>query len=185
MNSKGINRNVWALTLSLCLGVIGYSTLSAQAAEQKQQGVKGLGAVGVETEKKGAAPAAATQGANTADLLANACKGKKTGDTVKVGGKDVKCPPRIGVRDPGTPADIKFIEALAAACKGKKTGDTVKVGGKDMKCPAGITNINHVDPAGRIACSPSSSWPGWSRCCSYHLTEYMGWQVDWCAWMQN
>jgi len=33
MNSKSINRNVWALTLSLCLGVIGYSTFSAQAAD--------------------------------------------------------------------------------------------------------------------------------------------------------
>lgn len=36
MNSKGINRNVWALTLSLCLGVIGYSTFSAQAADRPQ-----------------------------------------------------------------------------------------------------------------------------------------------------
>lgn len=44
MNTKGINRNVWALTLSLCLGVIGYSTLSAQAAE------KG-GVIGVEDFK--------------------------------------------------------------------------------------------------------------------------------------
>lgn len=35
MNSKSINRNVWALTLSLCLGVIGFSTFSAQAAERK------------------------------------------------------------------------------------------------------------------------------------------------------
>jgi hypothetical protein len=33
MNSKAVDRNVWAVTLSLCLGVIGYSTLSAQAAE--------------------------------------------------------------------------------------------------------------------------------------------------------
>lgn len=33
MNSKGINRNVWALTLSLCLGVTGFSTFSAQAAD--------------------------------------------------------------------------------------------------------------------------------------------------------
>ena len=32
MNSKSINRNVWALTLSLGLGVIGYCTFSAQAA---------------------------------------------------------------------------------------------------------------------------------------------------------
>lgn len=40
MNSKrereSINRNVWALTLSLCLGVIGFSTLGAQAAEERK-----------------------------------------------------------------------------------------------------------------------------------------------------
>ncbi|MFI5395988.1 MAG: hypothetical protein ACHQ9S_10685 [Candidatus Binatia bacterium] len=39
MNSKSISRNVWALTLSLCLGVIGYSTFSAQAAEPPQAAV--------------------------------------------------------------------------------------------------------------------------------------------------
>lgn len=33
MNSMSINRNVWVLTLSLYLGVIGFSTLSAQAAD--------------------------------------------------------------------------------------------------------------------------------------------------------
>ena len=38
MNSKSINHNVWALTLSLCLGVIGYSTLSAQAADPQKTG---------------------------------------------------------------------------------------------------------------------------------------------------
>jgi hypothetical protein len=34
MKSKSINRNIWAaLTLILCLGVLGYSTLSAQTAD--------------------------------------------------------------------------------------------------------------------------------------------------------
>lgn len=33
MKSKSINRNVWALTLILCLGVLGYSTLRAQTAD--------------------------------------------------------------------------------------------------------------------------------------------------------
>jgi hypothetical protein len=33
MNNKSINRNVWALTLGLCLGIISYSTFSVQAAD--------------------------------------------------------------------------------------------------------------------------------------------------------
>lgn len=33
MNSKSINRNAWALTLSLCFGIISYSTFSVQAAD--------------------------------------------------------------------------------------------------------------------------------------------------------
>ena len=32
MKSKSINRNVWVLTLILCLGVLGSSTLRAQTA---------------------------------------------------------------------------------------------------------------------------------------------------------
>lgn len=36
MNSKRINRNVWALTLTLCLGVIGISSLSAQTGEERR-----------------------------------------------------------------------------------------------------------------------------------------------------
>lgn len=51
MNSKSINRNVWALTLSLCLGVIGYSTLGAQAADQSKA-VEKKGQVGVGSEQK-------------------------------------------------------------------------------------------------------------------------------------
>jgi hypothetical protein len=38
MNRKRINRNVWVLTLSLCLGVIGYSTLIAQVANPQRAG---------------------------------------------------------------------------------------------------------------------------------------------------
>lgn len=37
MNTKSINRNVWALTLSLGLGAIGYSTLSAQTADSPKR----------------------------------------------------------------------------------------------------------------------------------------------------
>jgi hypothetical protein len=48
MNSKSINRNVWALTLSLGLGVIGFSTFNAQAAEERK-GVSGE----VEDKKRG------------------------------------------------------------------------------------------------------------------------------------
>jgi cell division protein FtsB len=33
MKSKSINRNVWTLTLILCLGVLGYATLRAQTAD--------------------------------------------------------------------------------------------------------------------------------------------------------
>ena len=33
MKSKSINPNVWALTLILCLGVLGYSTVNAQTAD--------------------------------------------------------------------------------------------------------------------------------------------------------
>ena len=40
MNRKSINRNVWVLTLSLCLGVIGYSTLLAQVANPQKAGEK-------------------------------------------------------------------------------------------------------------------------------------------------
>lgn len=51
MNSKGINRNVWALTLSLCLGVIGFSALSAQAADP-QKATERKGQVGAGSEQK-------------------------------------------------------------------------------------------------------------------------------------
>ena len=36
MKSKRINRNVWALTLTFCLGVIGISSLSAQTGEERK-----------------------------------------------------------------------------------------------------------------------------------------------------
>ena len=52
MNSKSINRDVWALTLSLCLGVIGFSTFSAQAAEER----KGKGEVELESGRHGRVP---------------------------------------------------------------------------------------------------------------------------------
>jgi len=127
----------------------------------------------------------------TADLLAKACAGRKTGDTVKVRQKDVICPPRRGVRDSGMPSDLKYIETLAAACKGNKTNDTVNVGGIRTKCPpqivAGSSTRSEQGAQARkvIACNPSSTWPGWSRCCSYRHTYMMGWQMEWCAWTQN
>ena len=40
MNGKGINRNVRALTLLLCLGIISYSAFSVQAADVPKAGEK-------------------------------------------------------------------------------------------------------------------------------------------------
>jgi len=122
-----------------------------------------------------------------APALLEACKDKKIGDTVKVGGRDTKCPPRVGVRDPGTPADLEFIEAVAAACEGKKTSDTVKVGRESVKCPAGISVGDPGTPAQNIiSCHASSSWPGWERCCEYAPpgSPYLGWQLVGCWWTQ-
>ena len=66
-------------------------------------------------ERKGVTPAE----------VAKACKNKKAGDTVKVGGKDVTCQ---------NPAP-----EVANACKNKKPGERVKVRrGKEVKevaCP--------------------------------------------------
>jgi hypothetical protein len=95
--------------------------------------------------------------------------------------------PRIGVRDPGTPEDTKYIEAVAAACKDKKTGDIVRVGGKGVKCSAGIAVSDPGTPAEHIVCRSGdyAGWSGWSRCCSFYLSETMGWQISGCWWTQN
>jgi hypothetical protein len=52
--------------------------------------------------------AADAPAAKVADPVAAACQGKKLGDTVKVGGKDLKCEQRhIAVSDSGSVGDKK------------------------------------------------------------------------------
>lgn len=167
------------ITLTYCLlfaEAQGQTTASRQHVAGEHQSTQNAA---VSETKQTAAKTPST----TVDLLAKACVGKKTGDTVRVGQKNMLCPPRVGVRDSGTRADIKYIEALTAACKGRKINETVRVGGTPAKCPAGITNSPTAKSI--VACNPSSIWAGWSRCCSYRHTSNMGWQMEWCAWTQN